>query len=416
MEGLNIARGIRGFKKIVEWFHVTLIFALFIPLAFAMGSLTQQGGAAALYVKCLIIAVPVAVTSLASKHVKTLAGYIGICALMLAALAPFLFLRREWKTGDTVYAVGITLEALFIVGKQFHNRLVRTRAEKDNDPFAVNGKSFFESPSLSFVWYFAVMYVLGLGFNSKSMCDLAFFSAIAYFFVVLAYMFLETTGEYIEINKRTKGIPKKRVYGIGGAMILAYAVLILAAIVPSVFMAGFRRYTDIREWFGETGIVPYEVHSGFEFQERGMGAENAMLELMEATEPNPELTKMWNGLFWIICAAAGALVLYAVVMAVRQVFADFRRETDDNGDKVEEIEDEPVYKEEILSLVRKHTDNSEAARIRRQYKRTIRKHRKELPAPSETPTELEKNAGLSDDEEMKALHGRYEEVRYNRLG
>lgn len=109
-------------------------------------------------------------------------------------------------------------------------------------------------------------------------------------------------------------------------------------------------------------------------------------------------------------------MLYAVVMAVRQVFADFRRETDDNGDKVEELEDEPVYKEEILSLVRKHTDNSEAARIRRQYKRTIRKHRKELPAPSETPTELEKNAGLSDDEEMTALHGRYEEVRYNRLG
>ena len=65
MEGLNIAKGIRGFKKIVEWFHVTLIFALFIPLAFAMGSLTQQGGAAALYVKCLIIAAPVAVTSLA---------------------------------------------------------------------------------------------------------------------------------------------------------------------------------------------------------------------------------------------------------------------------------------------------------------------------------------------------------------
>ncbi len=413
---MNIARGIKCFKKIVEWFHVTLIFALFIPLAFAMGSLTQQGGAVVLYAKCLVIAVPVVVTSLASKHVKTLAGYIGICTLMLAALAPFAFIPREWKTGDTVYAAGIIMETLFIVGKQFHDRLIRIRAERDNDPFAVRAKSFFESPSLSFVWYFAVMYVLGLGFNSKSMCDLAFFSAAVYFFVVLAYRFLKTTGEYIDMNKRTKGIPKKRVYVIGGAMIFAYAALILIAIVPSVFLAGFRQYTDIREWFSETEAVPYEMYSEFKFKGNGMGAGNAMLELMEETEPNPELSKMWNGLFWLIGTIVGVLVLYAVVMAVRQVFADFRRETDDNGDKVEELEDEPVYKEEILSLVRKHTDGSEAARIRRQYKRTIRKHRKELPAPSETPTELEKNAGLLGDEEMKALHGRYEEVRYSRMG
>ncbi len=408
-----MAKGIRGFKKIVEWFHVTLIFALFIPLVFAVGSLTREGGAAALYAECLIIAVPVVVTSIASKRVKTLAGYIGICTLMSALLAPFVFIRREWETGDTVYAVGIALETLFIVGKQFHDRLIRVRAEKDNDPFNVHGKSFFESPSLSYVWYFVIMYVLGLGFNSKSMCDLAFFSAIGYFFVVLAYNFLKTSDEYVELNKRTRGIPKKRLYGIGGIMTCAYAVLVLAAIVPSIFLAGSRRYTDIREWFGETGIVPYEVHSGFEFQERGMGAENMMTELMEEAEPNPELSKLWNGLFWIICVIAGALALYAVVMAVRQIFADFRREADDDGDKIEALEDEPVYKEEILSLVKKRMDDSEAARIRRQYKRTIRKHRKELPAPSETPFELEKNAGLLDDEDMKALHKRYEEVRYN---
>ena len=42
----------------------------------------------------------------------------------------------------------------------------------------------------------------------------------------------------------------------------------------------------------------------------------------------------------------------------------------------------------------------------------IRKHRKDIPYPSESPTEIELAAGLKDDVQMQELHVIYEQVRY----
>ena len=52
----------------------------------------------------------------------------------------------------------------------------------------------------------------------------------------------------------------------------------------------------------------------------------------------------------------------------------------------------------------------EETRIRRRYRRLIRRNLKIKPRGSETPEELEKMACLSDDE----LHGAYEKARYDR--
>ncbi len=58
---------------------------------------------------------------------------------------------------------------------------------------------------------------------------------------------------------------------------------------------------------------------------------------------------------------------------------------------------------------------SAAERIKRRYRKTIRKHRKDRPAPYESPTEIEAGAGLKDDEQMRQLHKAYEEVRYGKM-
>jgi hypothetical protein len=54
-------------------------------------------------------------------------------------------------------------------------------------------------------------------------------------------------------------------------------------------------------------------------------------------------------------------------------------------------------------------------RIRRRYKKTIKKHRKDLPALYESPNEIEEKAGLINNDEMKDLHSQYENARYGRL-
>ena len=69
----------------------------------------------------------------------------------------------------------------------------------------------------------------------------------------------------------------------------------------------------------------------------------------------------------------------------------------------------------IFAMIRCHL---EKCRYIRQLKviLIIRKHRKELPAIYETPTEIELVAGVADTEEGKAMHEKYEQVRYGEAG
>ncbi len=94
------------------------------------------------------------------------------------------------------------------------------------------------------------------------------------------------------------------------------------------------------------------------------------------------------------------------------MFQDFRNSRDENGDIIEEIKDkEKSDREEMLERGRRHTDSA-AEKIKRRYRKMIRKHRKDRPAPFESPAEIEERAGLRDDEEMQVLHRAYEGVRY----
>ena len=54
-------------------------------------------------------------------------------------------------------------------------------------------------------------------------------------------------------------------------------------------------------------------------------------------------------------------------------------------------------------------------RIRRQYKKAIKKAGKYQPTGAETPAELEERNGLSGDG-MRRLHDGYEKARYSREG
>ena len=68
--------------------------------------------------------------------------------------------------------------------------------------------------------------------------------------------------------------------------------------------------------------------------------------------------------------------------------------------------------EENISKGRFTFRKSEGDKVRIQYRRYIKKHRKDRPAPYETPQEIEVAAGVADSVEGKELHYKYEKVRY----
>lgn len=139
------------------------------------------------------------------------------------------------------------------------------------------------------------------------------------------------------------------------------------------------------------------------------------MELLGGGEPAPEPSVLVNVIFGSIGTACMLALCCGIVLFIRQVLRDFRNGQDENGDVIEEIKDELAYKEEALYKKGHRRMESEAERIRRRYRKMIRKHRKDRPAPYESPAEIEACAGLSDDEEMQRLHVEYEAVRYGKM-
>ena len=403
--------------RVIEWFHAAMIFVLIVPIIFLVGGFYESTGSVQLYLKCLLIAVPIVVTGIAAERSKTLAGYFIICSILTIVVwyitgivMTIWSLQGESDLVILCYRITITAETVLIVGARFQNRLRIERQKKEEGTYAVFEESLLDKPSLSTLWYFVVVYVIGLVFSGKYLCDMAFFSMIAYLFPTLLYLHIQTTERYRGINKRTSGISGKRLYAVSSGMLLLYCLLLFIAVIPAVFLLGNRHYINLKDLLEEYKLPPIERAEESEFESAGTGM-GAVQMIFDDAEPAPEPSIVVNIVMWGIGAACVVLAIYAVIRAIRQIFADFRREIDEKGDKVEEL-DEMQYQKEKIFILRRHEHDSEAARIKRLYKKTIRSHRKDRPAPYESPAEIEQNAGLGEDEQMQALHNRYEEVRY----
>ena len=395
--------------KIIGYAHATLLFALLIPLFYTMAGLSDPAGAGALYAKCLLILLPVVITDWAAKRVKYLAVYIGICAALLAATWAIAVLSHPSGAYVICYCLGMAAEICFIALKRLQARVKESSRRKEEDPLAAKVEEFLDTPRLPFLWYFVGIYVLGLCLNGKALCDMAFGSAIVYLFLALIATYFRGTKGYLETNKRIKGIPTRRLYGVGFAMLLLFMGLLLIGILPSFFLASHRQYTDARGWLGSSEMAPLEYPHEMEFSDAG---EMEMWEMLHDGEPAPEPSVFVNILFGVIAGVCILAVAYGILRAIRRVFQDFQNSRDENGDIIEEIKDKGrTDREEMLEKERRHTDSA-AEKIKRRYRKMIRKHREDRPAPYESPAEIEEGAGLQDDEEMRELHRAYEEVRY----
>ena len=412
----------RRCMKWIEYLHAALIFALPVPMLYAIINFSDPAGTVVFYSKCLFIIIPIILTDVAIKKVKSLISYLLICGALFAGVygvtiaVPNILSGKGYLEGYALcYGVVMLLETVFVSLIRMGDRLREAKWRKENDLFATKEISILERPNMVVLCYFGAMYLIGICFYTKPLCDIAFFSAVVYPFLVFLYLHLESTRDYLKINHRTRGIPVKRLYRISSVMFALFVLLLFVGMLPGIFLSGHRRYTDIRTWFRDVKPVPVVDGSGSEMMWTPYG-DMDMNEFLYGDEPPPEPSVVIEAIFWILGVLCVIVFVYGVVLAVRQLLKDFRNSRDENGDLVEEIkEDSASVKEDILNLRRRHRVDSEIEKIRRQYRKTIRKHRKDRPAPFESPTEIEENAGLKEDEKMRQLHKEYESARYKLL-
>ena len=113
-------------------------------------------------------------------------------------------------------------------------------------------------------------------------------------------------------------------------------------------------------------------------------------------------------------SAAITAAAFGLFRAIQRLFAGFRRISgeEENGDEVISLDPEDEITGSGAAELRIKTYFTEREKIRRRYKRTIRKKATGDIDLYLTPDEIEESVGLAGDPDMKDLHEIYENARY----
>lgn len=402
-------------KKATGWLHATLIMAIITPLLYALGAEQQDTIGQTLYLKCLLIAFPIIITDLAIEKCQGLFSYLIISIVTFAATG-IIGLRIAGPIRESVLFWGYMLlllgETAFVIICRITSRLQK-KEEKDaargEDPSWRPAHYALREPAFPLLIYFLAVYGVALNVNNPSVCNAALFSVAIYTPVTFLYHYICETENYLSLNKRTCNLPSKRIYGIGNSMLALFLLLFLLILLPSLFTISGRHYRDLRNWKAPIDFDFTELPN--ERMEENTGEDPMALLMAEYGEPKP--TPKWLiALSYVMEAFVFLFIIIVLVKSIISTFHAFRAAADENGDIVEELEDtEDVRK---ITLPARRRKLSERERIRKEYRKTIRRHRKDRPAAYESPDEIETNAGIAGCEDVKELHRNYEAARYGR--
>ncbi len=402
-------------KKSTGWLHATLIMALIAPLLYALGAERQDTIGQTLYLKCLLIAFPIVVTDFAITKCRSLFSYLIISALTFAATG-----MAGWTIAGSMresimfwgYMLLLLGETVFVIISRIVSRLQKKEAEeaaRGEDTSFRPAHDALREPSFLVLLYFMAVYTVALNLDNPPVCNTALFSAILYTPVTFLYHYICETENYLFLHKRTCNLPSKRIYGIGNGMLALFLLLFLLILLPVLFTISGRHYRDLRKWTAPIDIDFTELPTE---RMEGSPGEDPMAALMaEYGEPKP--TPRWLILLSYIMEAFVFLsIIILLVKSIISTFHAFRASKDENGDIVEELEDTDDVRK--IALPARRRKLSERERIRKEYRKTIRRNRKDRPAASESPLEIEKNAGIADQKDIQELHRNYELARYGR--
>ncbi|MDD6481209.1 MAG: hypothetical protein PUF65_02865 [Lachnospiraceae bacterium] len=261
------------------------------------------------------------------------------------------------------------------------------------------------------VWY-TVLYVAGMFFHFKTFLYIAFTMLFADILICAAFYYMNALHTYIHKNRHVASLPvqtmKKshRMIGILGALLFVLFLL------PSALYG--REFLPNLKAEKPTLTFMEVMHSTQEPSDPEISSEQIAAAII-AQQDTPAWVFL---LIRILCfLVIVAIVVTAIVLLVRYI-----QRTGQSFSV--EAEDETVFlnagQTDSADTVA-HPDSTDAhpsaeQQIRKRYRKTIKKATKGQPNSWATPSELEQDAGLSEQEKTQTLHDIYEKARYSQDG
>lgn len=405
----------RGYlKTLLEWVHLVLLFTIAVP---ALALYSPDFGMQTiypLYIASFLLVVPIISLKTAASKCRHWYSYVIIVVLVCMGVDRFADIIAKRYLEESVwfhYVSWMFLISLILAIECFRVRILNARrqnAKKAHDRTWEDAYITLDKPKRVFAVWFLVLYVLAKFTVSPQVCNLAAVSLILYLAVASVYVFLEKNENYLKMNEKlcnVRNIPHKRIYGIGRMFLLIYIGLLLLILIPAILTSGSRTYYDIRQWGVNVPIEAVEPQMN-----NMMGDIGAYLPVEGETT---ELTEIMNVIF-VICGVV--ILVVAVFFLVKGILAELRMFAEgmqQEEDKIESLQEEE--EEERVFKTNTVDGSGKEPRIRKVYRKYIRKHRKQRPAVYETPREIELAAGVADTPEGQRLHEEYELVRYGKI-
>lgn len=421
--------------KITGFLHALALFWVFYPPAAAALSMDGPQGAAFCFTGILLL-IPVVLSFYGIRKIKRLIPYLlfGMLVSLFTGISggyAAYFLCSVLKSpgsGETpavLYAggilAGILSLLLFLIRSYIRIKKGQLQKALKEMPVSETGRLILEESEVSVFlevphplhWiFFAIHYVIGALVKSSLYWHMAFYLFLADVFICFTWQFTERFYRFLREHERTANLPvptmKKVVKIIFG---MAFLILLLF-VLPSLLYG--------KEPLSALTPIEYELPADIPEMEtpapKGMNpAMEELLSMEEAVEPPIWLQHFFTLLFYLLSLIVCGALLVMIYRACKKAGEFFAAESEDEIRFLEKS-----FSDRNLSLKKKKSvsasDLSVNLRIRKYYKKTLRKTLKSSPKGTETPSELETAAGLSADESRRILHAGYEKARYSECG
>ena len=421
---------------VIGWLHALLLCWGVYP--FAARLLNLDGRDFRLFTLLgLLLILSVAGSSFLVKKLRFLALY-WLCGPLLSCCFAGLAGILAWA-GGLSFAMGSVPAGffsllLFLLRGQARIQKGRRKKELQElsastpdqiDESAIAFSFFLDEPHPVQLLWFVVLYIAGALLKSAACWKMVFFLALADVFLCFLFQYLNGFHRYLKSRMQVANLPLSTMRKVVHIVLGCFLILLLLFAAPSLLYG--------KEYLAELKPVSADRQDDREIEELPVEAienDNPMLDLLRQENENYEPPAWLSAVFWLlvyaVCILAAAALLLLLIRTLRQAGASFAAGTEDKITFLDSASSNPVAafpgskgSAEKLSANR---------RVRKIYKRTIRKAYKKNPARSLTagnspipgnaltPQELEQTSGLAGNSATAFLHATYEKARYSKEG
>lgn len=411
--------------RVCGWLHATVLFWCFYPLAARICGL--EGRSAVLFVLGgATLLFPVAASWYAVNRLKYLILYLlsGVFFSLAYGGAGELAGRvlgvRPYLAGGFFLLVSF---GIFLIRAGMRIKKGKVQKELEELPTAdlarvdysgLDVPVFLDAPSFLHWLYLALHYLLGAGLKLSLYWHTVFYLFLADVFICFVYQFVDSFHSFLREHSSSANLPVRTMEKVVRIIFGIACVILLAFTLPSLLYG--------REPLSELTFQQREISGQWQMQTPApVTGQTDMPDLQEllggeaVKEPPRWLVFLSQMLIYLTFAGMVAAALVIIYRTCRNAGKFFASETEDDIRFLEKgfTDQNQALKKRRLPWSR---NLSADLRIRKYYKKALRRGLKERPGGSETPHELENLAGLARNESRQVLHDCYEKARYSAEG